>query len=76
MSVSGISNKNCYRRVFMIKRCFAVGLLACLLTLSAQAQKSLESLVSEAGTEWMFWPMAGPDGQRGHRFAQFLMGLG
>jgi len=38
----------------MIKRCFAVGLLACLLTLSAQGQKSLESLVSEAGTEWMF----------------------
>ena len=38
----------------MIARYIAVGLLAGLVSFSAQAQRSLDSLVSEAGAEWMF----------------------
>jgi hypothetical protein len=38
----------------MIARCFSVGIFTCLLAFSAQAQRSLESLVSEANAEWMF----------------------
>jgi hypothetical protein len=38
----------------MIARYLAVGLLACMASLSAHAQNSLESLVSEAKADWMF----------------------
>jgi hypothetical protein len=38
----------------MIARCLAVGLLACMLSMSAHAQASLQSLVSDANAEWMF----------------------
>jgi hypothetical protein len=38
----------------MIARYVAVGLFACAVSFSAQAQRSLESLVSEARAEWMF----------------------
>jgi len=38
----------------MIVRYLAVGLFACLLSFSAQAQRSLASLVSDAEAEWMF----------------------
>jgi hypothetical protein len=38
----------------MIARYVAVGLLACMVSFSAQAQRSLDSLVSEANAEWMF----------------------
>ena len=38
----------------MILRCLTAVLFACTLALSAQAQRSLDSLVSEAGAEWMF----------------------
>ena len=38
----------------MIVRYLAVGLFACLLSFCAQAQRSLESLVTDAEAEWMF----------------------
>ncbi len=38
----------------MLARYPAVALCACLLSFSAQAQRSLESLVNEANAEWMF----------------------
>jgi hypothetical protein len=38
----------------MIARYLAVGLFTCLLSFSAQAQRSLESLVTDASAEWMF----------------------
>ena len=38
----------------MIARYLAVGLFTCLLSFSALAQRSLESLVSDATAEWMF----------------------
>jgi hypothetical protein len=38
----------------MITRSLAIGLMAGLLSFTAQAQRSLESLVSEANAEWMF----------------------
>jgi hypothetical protein len=38
----------------MIARYVAVGLLAGVVSFSAQAQRSLESLVSDANAEWMF----------------------
>ena len=38
----------------MIVRHLGVGLLACLVSFSALAQRSLENLVSDADAEWMF----------------------
>ena len=38
----------------MIARYAAVGLFACMVSFSTQAQRSLDSLVSEANAEWMF----------------------
>ena len=38
----------------MIARNVAIGLFACWVSFSALAQRSLESLVSEAGADWMF----------------------
>jgi hypothetical protein len=38
----------------MIARYVAVGLFACMVSFSTQAQRSLDSLVSEANAEWMF----------------------
>ena len=38
----------------MIVRYIAVGLFACMVAFTTQAQRSLDSLVSEAGAEWMF----------------------
>ena len=38
----------------MIARYLAVGLFTCMASVSAHAQGSLESLVSEAKAEWMF----------------------
>lgn len=38
----------------MIIRHLGVGFLTCLLSVSALAQRSLESLVSDANAEWMF----------------------
>jgi hypothetical protein len=38
----------------MIARYLGVGLLTCLLSFSAQAQRSLESLVADASADWMF----------------------
>jgi len=38
----------------MIARYVAVGLFACMVSFSTQAQRSLDSLVSEANAEWRF----------------------
>jgi hypothetical protein len=38
----------------MIARYVAVGLFACMVSFSTLAQRSLDSLVSEANAEWMF----------------------
>lgn len=38
----------------MIARYLAIGLFVCMVSLPAQAQPSLDSLVSEANAEWMF----------------------
>jgi hypothetical protein len=48
----------------MIARYVGIGLLACFVSLSAHAQRSLESLVTEAGAEWMFgkWEAASDNG--------------
>ncbi len=37
----------------MIARYLAAGVVACILSFSANAQRSLESLVSDEGAEWM-----------------------
>lgn len=49
----------------MIAHHVAIGLFACMVSFSAQAQRSLESLVSEAKAEWMFgqWQSALPNGE-------------
>ncbi len=48
----------------MIARYVSIGLLACLVSFSAHAQRSLESLVTEAGAEWMFgqWQASSDNG--------------
>jgi hypothetical protein len=38
----------------MITRYLAVGLFACMLSFSAQAQRTLETLVSDPAADWMF----------------------
>jgi hypothetical protein len=47
-----MSNSN--QKAFMNARFLAIGFLTCLLSVSAYAQRSLESMVSEASAEWMF----------------------
>lgn len=49
----------------MIVRNLALGLCACLVSLSAHAQPSLESMVSEESMEWMFgqWQAQSENGE-------------
>jgi hypothetical protein len=49
----------------MIARYVVLGLLACMVSFAAQAQRSLESLVSEASAEWMFgqWQATSENGE-------------
>jgi len=49
----------------MIARYVAIGMLACMVSFTAQAQRSLENLVSEAKAEWMFgqWQGTGEKGE-------------